>query len=403
MAGAPLFLASVRNADEARIALAAGADLIDAKDPAAGALGAARDLAAVVAAVGERKPVSATAGDLPMRPDVIAAAASERASHGVRYVKIGVFEDAEVEACVAAAREACAGRAAVIAVLFADLPFSADWSTPHRLLALARAGAAGVMLDTADKARGPLTGARNAEELGGFVAAARAAGLISGLAGGLRLDDIALIARAGPDYAGFRGALCGEGGREAALDARAAAAIRRALNESAAKRAEETARRVTMADHHILAGRFYAPHSRQVRGPLDKIFVRDLVLDAHIGVYSLEYGVTQRVRIGVDVECYPSARPLDENIDNVLNYDYVVDGARAIIGSGHIQLVETVAERLAEHCLKHRRAATVRVSVEKLDRIEGASLGVEIFRRQPPAREANVYPLLTNMRDGDER
>jgi dihydroneopterin aldolase len=149
-----------------------------------------------------------------------------------------------------------------------------------------------------------------------------------------------------------------------------------------------------VVDQKILAARFYAPSLQRALQPLDKVIVRNLVLDANIGVYSLEYGVTQRVRLSVEIECFPSAKPLEENINNVINYDYVVEGARAIVASGHIQLVETLAERLAAHCLADRRAATVRIYVEKLDRIEGASLGVEIFRRAKPAHEANVYSLM---------
>jgi dihydroneopterin aldolase len=159
-----------------------------------------------------------------------------------------------------------------------------------------------------------------------------------------------------------------------------------------------------LVDPRILAARFFSPGpARHANIALDRVMVRDLTLDCEIGVYSREHGVTQRVRFSVEIECYPLAKPLDENIDNVISYDYIVDGIKGIVAQGHILLVETLVERVAEHCLKDRRAASVRVIAEKLDRIPGAALGVEIFRRQKAAHEANVYSLMLRMADKEQK
>jgi uncharacterized protein (UPF0264 family) len=64
------------------------------------------------------------------------------------------------------------------------------------------------MLDTANKAAGRLTTVLPANELSKFVLLARKSGLMSGLAGSLRLEDIAPLASLGSDVLGFRGALC---------------------------------------------------------------------------------------------------------------------------------------------------------------------------------------------------
>jgi dihydroneopterin aldolase len=143
----------------------------------------------------------------------------------------------------------------------------------------------------------------------------------------------------------------------------------------------------------ILAARFYTPYSTRNPAPLDTIHVRDLVLNCRIGVYDEEQGVDQRVRFTVEVGVYPSPRPQSDEIQDVMCYGSIVEGIRRITGEGHINLVETLAERIAEYCLKDRRAARVRVMVEKLDRVPGASLGVEIERRQRAAYDANVYAL----------
>lgn len=115
-------------------------------------------------------------------------------------------------------------------------------------------------------------------------------------------------------------------------------------------------------------------------GPLDKIFVRDLVIPCFIGAFEEEKAEKQRVRFQVDLWIYPSRQRNNDDVSHVVSYDRIVDAIRAVIGGGHINLLETLAERVAAKCLSHRRAAKVRIVVEKLDRLEGASLGVEIER-----------------------
>jgi dihydroneopterin aldolase len=111
----------------------------------------------------------------------------------------------------------------------------------------------------------------------------------------------------------------------------------------------------------------------------DRVFVHDLVLDVEIGVYTHEKGVTQRVRFSVDVDVLPATVALDDNIARAFDYDTIIHGIKDIIAEGHINLVETLAERIAEHCLAHPRASSVHVTIEKLDKEPGA-LGVEIVR-----------------------
>jgi uncharacterized protein (UPF0264 family) len=215
-------LASVMTPAEAELALDGGADIIDLKNPAAGALGAlpAPVLRACVAAAGGRRLVSATIGDLPLDPPRVAEAVARTAATGVDIVKIGLFAG-DLPGGLAALRSSPTHR---VAVLFADR--APDLSV---LEPLAEAGFLGVMLDTADKAAGPLPSHLDRPALAGFVARARALGLLSGLAGSLRLADVPALAALRPDYLGFRGALCGAGGRAGALDPDALAAVRRAL------------------------------------------------------------------------------------------------------------------------------------------------------------------------------
>jgi dihydroneopterin aldolase len=114
------------------------------------------------------------------------------------------------------------------------------------------------------------------------------------------------------------------------------------------------------------------------------VFVRDLELKALIGVHGHEKGKPQPIRVNVDLTVDESESTVADRLKNVVDYEKVVDAIRAIVARGHVNLVETLAEMVAEACLKDRRVLVARIRVEKLKAIEGAlSVGVEIERRRP--------------------
>ena len=123
---------------------------------------------------------------------------------------------------------------------------------------------------------------------------------------------------------------------------------------------------------------------------LRHVFLRDLVLDAAIGVYPHEMGGRQRIRVNVDLAVDDDgARPLSrapvgrDALARVVDYGAVAARVRAIVAAGHVRLVETLAERIAEACLEDVRVAVARVRVEKLDILpDAASVGVEVERRR---------------------
>jgi uncharacterized protein (UPF0264 family) len=214
-------LASVASLDEARLIAGLGADIIDLKLPVAGALGAlpVAEVARIVAELGGGHTLSATVGDLPMMADSVVPAARAMAATGIDYVKIGFFPGGDWPAAIKGLRPLAEDGVRLVAVLFGDCAPALGW-----VRELARAGFAGAMLDTADKGRGSLREVCEPSFLRGFVAEARAHGLLCGLAGSLRAADIAPLRALEPDYLGFRGALCG-GNRAGAIDPEAARRI----------------------------------------------------------------------------------------------------------------------------------------------------------------------------------
>ena len=112
-----------------------------------------------------------------------------------------------------------------------------------------------------------------------------------------------------------------------------------------------------------------------------QVFVRDLVLPCRIGAYRHERGAPQRVRINVNLAVQEGDAAIDDQLANVVSYEKIIEGVRQVAQSGHINLVETLAERIAALSLSDPRVRSVRVRVEKLDVFpDAASVGIEIER-----------------------
>jgi dihydroneopterin aldolase len=102
-----------------------------------------------------------------------------------------------------------------------------------------------------------------------------------------------------------------------------------------------------------------APNARVV---ITKVFVRGLKVEAEVGVYSHERGKTQPLVIDVELDVAAAGA---RHLTDTLNYETIRNDARALAASGHIELVEVFAERLAELCLADPRVTRARVRVEK--------------------------------------
>ena len=222
-------LVSVVDAEEARVAAAAGADIVDVKNPAEGSLGAPSPavIADVRAAV--PTPVSAAIGDMPNLPGTAALAALGAARSGATYVKVGLWgvsTEHDAVALLRAVREAVPG-AVVVAAAYADAERVAHAPLAPELLPRV-AHAAGVemcMVDTAVKdGRGLFEWLSPAS----LVAEAHALGLEVALAGALSASDLPAVRDTGADIAGVRSAAC-VGGRSGQLDGALVAAMRELL------------------------------------------------------------------------------------------------------------------------------------------------------------------------------
>lgn len=208
-------LISVTSANEAQAALQGGADIIDIKNPAEGALGAAAVTALrdVCALLPPEVITSAALGESNSEPGVLALAAYGAATFGVCYVKLGLHTAdpstaidllRRVQASLHLANPKCA----LIAVGYADAAETGTfpWRSLPEVAHAARI--AGCLIDTAQKDGRRLFDHCSEAALAGWIAECREAGLLCALAGSLRQADLPALRRLAPDVAGFRGAAC---------------------------------------------------------------------------------------------------------------------------------------------------------------------------------------------------
>lgn len=341
-----LMLARIARPDEIETALGAGADMIGLAEGHDGAT-APGDAAAALKLLAARAPLSARAGAPGVSLAQEAGRIAELARAGCAYVEAlavrqaGAADLAELVGAAAAAR--------LVGVVDAGAPVERSV-----IEALAAAGFHAAMLDLARTARGRLLGRRTIAEVEAFVRACRASGLACWLAGGLEAPDAPRLLPLAPDVLVFGAAL--RNPRDGGLDAQRLRTLRALVPNRPAALA-------------------VAPGPSRA---IDRVFVRDFVVEASVGAYADERARLQRLRFNVDVDV---RRPADARDDmrDVFSYDIIVDAIRLRLSRGHVAMVETLAEDLAAVVMASDLALRVAVRVEKLDVIPGA-VGVEIIR-----------------------
>jgi 7,8-dihydroneopterin aldolase/epimerase/oxygenase len=123
--------------------------------------------------------------------------------------------------------------------------------------------------------------------------------------------------------------------------------------------------------HHVASAKTRVRH----------VFVRDLECEALIGIYAQEKLKAQRIIVNIDLSVQEADGPMTDEISHVVSYEIIAKKVEAILAEGHINLVETLCEKIAQGCLRDKRVLAARVRVEKPDIIPNArSVGVEIER-----------------------
>ena len=231
-------LVSVRSAVEVDAALDGGADIIDAKEPNRGSLGAVSSdvLGEIVKCVPPECPLSIALGDLASEAQVehTISALELRAGSGPLYLKLGFAGVSSLSAIARLLRVAVLsgsrhkGVPRIVAVAYADAS-TAGTARPEEITeAAVAAECAGVLLDTHEKNGQSLFAITGETELAHWIENCRAARLLSAVAGSLDAPDLPRLSGLAPDVIGVRGAAC-HGGRGGLVRADRVAALRRTL------------------------------------------------------------------------------------------------------------------------------------------------------------------------------
>ncbi len=227
-------LVSVRNAAEAEIALAAGVDVLDVKEPAHGSLGAAKpDVVTHIASIAQgRSPVSVALGELR---DLDPLAEHDLSAH-ITYAKLGLAgcsHNANWPEQWAQILATWPGSVTPVAVAYADWQTAAAPPPQDVVQEGWRLGCKAALVDTYDKRLGGLFDLWEDHELGSFIAWARSHGMLAVVAGSLTLESLPRALQNEPDLIAVRGAVC-RAGRSSRLDPQRVAQIARRVKQGGA-------------------------------------------------------------------------------------------------------------------------------------------------------------------------
>ena len=114
-----------------------------------------------------------------------------------------------------------------------------------------------------------------------------------------------------------------------------------------------------------------------------KILINDLTLDAFIGIHDFEKKKKQKIAISLSLDVNDNISGIEHKIENFVSYEHIVADIKSILMSGHIDLLETLGEKIVDLCFTDERVMTIKLKLEKLEVFkETRSVGIEIFRKK---------------------
>ena len=113
------------------------------------------------------------------------------------------------------------------------------------------------------------------------------------------------------------------------------------------------------------------------------IFIKGLVLKAYIGIYSDEKINKQRIRFNVFISAKDNIKKENNDISQFVSYEDIINKVKKVLNLGHIPLLEAMADKIADECLKNKKISLIKIRIEKLDIFKDAeSVGIKIIRKQ---------------------
>ena len=114
-----------------------------------------------------------------------------------------------------------------------------------------------------------------------------------------------------------------------------------------------------------------------------KILINQLILDAFIGIHDFEKKKKQKIAISLYLDVNDNISGIEHKIENFVSYEHIVADIKSILKKGHIDLLETLGEKIVDLCFEDERVMTIKLKLEKLEVFkETSSVGIEIFRKK---------------------
>ena len=114
-----------------------------------------------------------------------------------------------------------------------------------------------------------------------------------------------------------------------------------------------------------------------------KILINDLTVDTFIGIHDFEKKKKQKIAISLSLDVNDNISVIEHKIENFVSYEHIVADIKSILKKGHIDLLETLGEKIVDLCFKDERVMTIKIKLEKLEVFkETNSVGIEIFRKK---------------------
>lgn len=130
------------------------------------------------------------------------------------------------------------------------------------------------------------------------------------------------------------------------------------------------------------------------------VIIKNLVIDASIGIHEHEKVKKQRVSISLSIEVVDNISVVDHKIENFLSYENVINNIKFIINKGHIDLVETLSYEILSNIFSDSRASKVWLKIEKLDVFaEAQSVGLEIIKTRKNFIESSNYQNIEKLKN----
>ncbi len=124
-----------------------------------------------------------------------------------------------------------------------------------------------------------------------------------------------------------------------------------------------------------------------------KVFIKKLILDASIGIHEHEKKKKQKISISLELDVKDNISEVKQKIENFVSYEIIIKNIKKLVSKKHIDLLETLGEKILKICFEDERIFSIKLKLEKIEVFkETDSVGIEIFREKTNPNNLNYNP-----------